>query len=222
MTGVLDPAHRYRLNRFDLLVPDGQPVRWALNWLHRAGLGDRVYGPTLMLRVCERAAAERLPVYLYGGTAELLAALRARLVGRFPALAVAGARASQFRRLSEAERDEAVEAIRASGAALTFVGLGCPRQEVWAFEMRQALSMPVIAVGAAFNFHAGTLAQAPPLLQGWGLEWFFRLLKEPRRLWRRYLLLNPLYLTLLLLQRSGLRTFDPDHASPPAGEVRYG
>jgi len=222
MTGVLDPAHRYRLNRFDLLVPDGQPVRWALNWLHRAGLGDRVYGPTLMLRVCERAAAERLPVYLYGGTAELLAALRARLVGRFPALAVAGARASQFRRLSEAERDEAVEAIRASGAALTFVGLGCPRQEVWAFEMRQALSMPVIAVGAAFNFHAGLLPQAPRWLQSRGLEWLFRFLQEPRRLWRRYLLLNPIYLGLLFMQFTGMHRLDSRPTPPPREEVRPG
>ncbi|HEX5269811.1 MAG TPA: WecB/TagA/CpsF family glycosyltransferase, partial [Gemmataceae bacterium] len=182
LTGVLDPVHRYRLNRFDLLVPDGQPVRWALNWLHGARLAERVYGPALMLEVCRRAADEGLPVFLYGSTGEVLAALRTNLERKFPGLKVAGAEASRFRRLTPAERDEVVTRIRASGAALTFVGLGCPRQEVWAYEFREALSMPVLAVGAAFNFHAGTLAQAPPLLQRFGLEWLFRLLAEPRRL----------------------------------------
>jgi exopolysaccharide biosynthesis WecB/TagA/CpsF family protein len=222
MTGVLDRVHRYRLNQFDLLVPDGQPVRWALNWLHRARLADRVYGPALMLRVCERAAEEELPIFLFGGTAELLEALRANLLKRFPQLKVAGVMPSRFRRLSESERDETVAAIRASGAAITFVGLGCPRQEVCAFELRQALSMPVLAVGAAFNFHAGRLAQAPGWLQARGLEWFFRLLKEPRRLWKRYLLLNPLYLLLLAMQFLRLYTPDARQALPPREEVRYG
>ena len=222
MTGVLDRVHRYRLNQFDLLVPDGQPVRWALNWLHRARLADRVYGPSLMLRVCERAAEEGLPVFLFGGTAELLDSLRANLLRRFPGLKLAGEMPSRFRRLTEAERDETVAAIRASGAAITFVGLGCPRQEVSAYELRQALAMPVLAVGAAFNFHAGQLAQAPGWLQARGLEWFFRLSREPRRLWKRYLLLNPLYLLLLALQF--LRLYSPDarRALPPSEEVRYG
>lgn len=222
MTGVLDRVHRYRLNQFDLLVPDGQPVRWALNWLHRTRLADRVYGPALMLHVCERAAAEGLPIFLFGGTAELLDALHANLQRRFPGLKVAGVRASRFRRLTESERDETVTAIRASGAAITFVGLGCPRQEVCAYELRQALAMPVLAVGAAFNFHAGQLAQAPGWLQARGLEWFFRLLKEPRRLWKRYLLLNPLYLLLLAMQFLRLYTPDPRRALPPREEVRYG
>src|SRR5947209_8498847 len=104
MTGVLDAAHRYRLNRFDLLTPDGQPVRWALNWLHRTRLPERVYGPELMLRVCRAAAGEGLPVFLFGGTAELLSALREGLTRRFPALRVAGMRPSLFRRLTAAER----------------------------------------------------------------------------------------------------------------------
>jgi exopolysaccharide biosynthesis WecB/TagA/CpsF family protein len=221
MTGVLDPVQRHRLNRFDLLVPDGQPVRWALNALHRARLKDRVYGPTLMLKTCERAAEEGLPIFLYGSTAEVLEELKANLLRRFPALRIAGMLPSRFRRLSAAERDETAAAIRASGAALTFVGLGCPRQEVWAFEMREALSMPVLAVGAAFNFHAGRLPQAPPSLQARGLEWFFRLVQEPRRLWKRYLLLNPLFLTLLFLQLVGLHVPDP-RGGLPREEMRYG
>jgi exopolysaccharide biosynthesis WecB/TagA/CpsF family protein len=105
---------------------------------------------------------------------------------------------------------------------LTFIGLGCPRQEVWAYEFRQALGMPLLAVGAAFDFHAGTLAQAPHLLQNWGLEWLFRLLAEPRRLWRRYVLLNPVFVTLLLLQMAGLRQFGPEGMQEPAEEVLYG
>lgn len=222
MTGVLDRHQRYRLNRFDLLVPDGQPVRWALNWLHRAGLAQRVYGPALMLEICRRAAGEGLPVFLFGGTERLLGRLGENLVRRFPALRIAGTRCSRFRRLSHAERDETIAAIRDSGAALTFVGLGCPRQEVWAFELREALSMPLVAVGAAFNFHANELAQAPRILQDRGLEWLFRLACEPRRLWKRYLLLNPLYLCLLSLQLSGLCRFDEAAQAGPVETLNYG
>jgi exopolysaccharide biosynthesis WecB/TagA/CpsF family protein len=222
MTGTLDPVHRYRLNHFDLLVPDGQPVRWALRWLHQVRLAERVYGPALALEVCRQAAQQRLPIYFYGSTADVLERLTRNLCARFPGLVIAGVSPSRFRQLSPAERDQAMSAICASGAALTLVGLGCPRQEVWAYECRQRLSMPVLAVGAAFPFFAGTLRQAPPWMQRRGLEWLFRLVAEPRRLWKRYLLLNPLYLALLALQATGLRRFDGDPVSPPAEELRYG
>jgi N-acetylglucosaminyldiphosphoundecaprenol N-acetyl-beta-D-mannosaminyltransferase len=222
MTGVLDPAQRYRLNAFDLLVPDGQPVRWALRWLHGVRLADRVYGPSLMLAICRRAADEHVPIYLYGSMPDVLEKLSRNLRGRFPGLAAAGARPSRFRRLTPRERDELVAEIRASGAAMTFVGLGCPRQEVWAYEFHEALSMPVIAVGAAFPFHAGTLRQAPERMQRWGLEWLFRLAREPRRLWRRYVLLNPAYLILLMLQRTKLHPFPSDLDSPPTEEALCG
>ncbi|MDP6445915.1 MAG: WecB/TagA/CpsF family glycosyltransferase [Pirellulaceae bacterium] len=222
MTGVLDEEHRFRLNHFDLLTPDGQPVRWALNWLHSARLADRVYGPNLMLKTCERAAAEGLPIFLFGGTEELLDKLVENLLAKFPELQIAGRRASRFRKLSAAERDEVVAEIKASGAKLTFVGLGCPRQEVWAFEHREALSMPILAVGAAFNFHAGQLDQAPKFLQDRGLEWAFRLAKEPLRLWRRYLLLNPMYVGLLTAQALRLRRFDPADCRQPGDEALYG
>ena len=105
---------------------------------------------------------------------------------------------------------------------MTFVGLGCPRQEVWVYEYRNLLNMPVIAVGAAFDFHAGRLPQAPARLQQLGLEWLYRLLQEPHRLWKRYVLLNPLYLGLLALQAVGLKDFDPSHATAPTGEMLYG
>jgi len=222
MTGVLDPRQRFRLNAFDLIVPDGQPVRWALGWLHGKKLADRVYGPTLTLKLCERAALEKIPIFLYGSTPETLDALQENLVRRFPGLQIAGAKPSRFRRLSPAERDEVVAEIQASGAKITFVGLGCPRQEVWTYEFRQALKMPVIAVGAAFAFHAGLLPQAPPAMQRWGLEWFYRLAQEPKRLWKRYLFLNPLYLTLLALQFSRIYTINPDKGLEPNETMLYG
>jgi N-acetylglucosaminyldiphosphoundecaprenol N-acetyl-beta-D-mannosaminyltransferase len=222
MTGTLDRAHRHRLNEIDLLVPDGQPVRWALNWLHRTSLSDRVYGPSLMLELCRRAAAEQLPIFLFGGDEPMLAALGTRLCELVPGLKIAGARASRFRTISAEERHELVEEIRASGARIAFVGIGCPRQEVFVYELRNDLPMPLVAVGAAFAFHAALLPQAPSSMQRAGLEWLFRLAAEPRRLWRRYLLLNPLYVFLLALQAIRLFSIDPDDTQPPQQEICYG
>jgi N-acetylglucosaminyldiphosphoundecaprenol N-acetyl-beta-D-mannosaminyltransferase len=221
MTGVLDDTHRYRLNRLDLVLPDGQPIRWALNALHHTGLTDRVYGPNLTLMLCARAAAESLPIYLYGSQPRVLSALVHNLCKRFPGLQIAGSQASRFRPLTPEEKLEVAQTIADSGARLTFVGLGCPRQEVWVYEYHDVLSMPLIAVGAAFGFHAGTIPQAPEYLQRFGLEWLFRLSCEPRRLWHRYLLLNPYYSMLVFLQASGLRRFD-SCASPPTSELRFG
>jgi N-acetylglucosaminyldiphosphoundecaprenol N-acetyl-beta-D-mannosaminyltransferase len=213
MTGVLDPQHRYRLNCLELVTPDGQPVRWAMNLLHQAGLADRVYGPTLTLKVMQACARERTPIYLYGTTNELLTDLYAALSARFPDLQIAGCEPSRFRPISKQERDEIALRIRASGARITFVGLGCPRQEVWAYEFRDPLSMPVLAVGAAFPFIAGSLPQAPGWMQNRGLEWLFRLATEPTRLWKRYILLNPLYLVMVGLQLCGRRF--PHQGIPP-------
>jgi N-acetylglucosaminyldiphosphoundecaprenol N-acetyl-beta-D-mannosaminyltransferase len=222
MTGVLDPTQRYRLNHFDLIVPDGQPVRWALNWLHGAQLVDRVYGPTLMLRVCEQVVQAGLSIYLYGSRPEVINALSQSLQARFPDLVIAGAQPSRFRRISAMEKTVLIADILDSGAAITFVGLGCPRQEVWAYEYHEALSMPVLAVGAAFDFYAGTLPQAPDFLQRSGLEWLYRLMQEPARLWKRYLLLNPLYVMLLVLQKLKFVHFDPMKSTRPTQELRYG
>ena len=221
MTGALDPAHRHRLNALDLVVPDGHPVRWALRWLHSVTLGDRVYGPALTLRLCERAASEGLPVYFYGSREDTLRTLETRLRQRVPGLRIAGMTPSAFRVLSADEQRAIADAIAASGASLLFVGLGCPRQEIWAYENRALLSIPVVAVGAAFDFHAGTLAQAPGWMQRMGLEWLFRLMSEPRRLWRRYLLLNPLYLIMVAGQRLGLLRLDAGASTAPL-PVRIG
>ncbi len=222
MTGVTDPHHRYRLNQLEMIVPDGQPVRVGLNLLHRTQLAERVYGPQLMLEVCRAAAEQRLPICLFGGTSELLEKLTERLHSKFPELKIAAAIPSKFRKLTPAEKDDLVETIKNSGAKIVFCGLGCPRQEVWAFEFKDALAMPILAVGAAFNFHAGLLKQAPAWMQRSGLEWFYRFLQEPVRLWRRYLFLNPYYLFLLACQWSRLRNFDPHDSAPPSEELRYG
>lgn len=222
MTGVLDETHRYRLNRLDLVCPDGQPVRWALNWLYKTGLPDRVCGPVLLLRVCERAAQEGLPVYFYGSRPDVLERLTKNLRDRFPQLIIAGTQPSRFRQVSAQEKQEIIQEIRDSGAAITFAGLGCPRQEVWVYEYAEGLSMPTLAVGAAFDFHAGNLSQAPELLQKWGLEWFYRLMQEPTRLWKRYVFLNPLYISLFTLQFFKIVYFDPARATPPEEEMRYG
>ncbi|MEG4495742.1 WecB/TagA/CpsF family glycosyltransferase [Microcoleus sp. F10-C6] len=222
MTGVLDRTHRYRINHIDLVLPDGQPVRWALNLLYNTGLPDRVCGPNAMLHICERAAEEGLSIYLYGSQASVLEALSRNLCQRFPKLIIAGTQPSKFRHVSVQEKQEIAQQIRNSGAAITFVGLGCPRQEVWAYEYRDDLSMPLVAVGAAYDFHAGNLAKAPEFLSKIGLEWLFRMIKEPKRLWQRYVFLNPLYIWLFLLQALKIKQFDPTDATPPVEEVLYG
>jgi N-acetylglucosaminyldiphosphoundecaprenol N-acetyl-beta-D-mannosaminyltransferase len=201
MTGFFDAVHRRRLNGLDLVAPDGQPVRWALRWLHGIALPDRVYGPALTLKALEAAAVQGLPVYFYGSTEQILQPLIRNLQHRFPRLIIAGSEPSKFRRISQPEKAAVVRRIQESGARMVFVGLGCPRQEVWVYEYQRDLAMPLIAVGAAFAFHAAVLPQAPPWMQNAGLEWLYRLVQEPQRLWRRYLFLNPTYLLFILLER---------------------
>ena len=216
-----DDELRYRVNHVDLVTPDGQPVRWAQNLLHHAGLGDRVYGPTLMLHVCAEAAREGLPVYLYGSRAEVLDPLARNLRDRFPGLAVAGTEPSKFRTVDGDEKAAIAGRITASGARIVFVGLGCPRQEVFVYEYRDLLPMPAIAVGAAFDYHAGLMKEPPQWIQRAGLQWAWRLAAEPRRLWKRYLTTNPRYVAMVAAQ--ALRLWSPDAASPraPARDLGY-
>jgi exopolysaccharide biosynthesis WecB/TagA/CpsF family protein len=219
MTGARDEMQRRRLNGLDLLAPDGQPVRWAQNILHRSHLADRVYGPFLMLKVLERAAEERLPVYFYGAAAETLAELDRRMRGRFSGLMVAGWEEGKYRPERPGEREEVVERLRASGARIVFVGLGVPRQESFVYTLRDAVGVPMLAVGAAFDYHAGKHQFPPPWVQRRGLEWLWRLSAEPRRLWRRYLLLNPQYVTLVAMQASRLWTPVADRTPPQAAPI---
>jgi N-acetylglucosaminyldiphosphoundecaprenol N-acetyl-beta-D-mannosaminyltransferase len=202
-----DPAFAAVLNAFDIVTPDGQPVRWGLHLTRQAHLDDRVYGPTLTLKVCEAAAVSGESVFLYGSRSEVLALLSQELVARFPTLRIAGTLPGRFRPLTQQEQVQDAAAINASGASIVLVGMGCPRQEWWVFLMRERISMPMLAVGAAFDFHAGLVPQAPPWMQDRGLEWLYRLSSEPTRLWRRYLLMTPRYVPLLAAQALGLKRF---------------
>jgi N-acetylglucosaminyldiphosphoundecaprenol N-acetyl-beta-D-mannosaminyltransferase len=193
VTACQDPALRERVNSFELVAPDGQPVRWALNWLHGAGLTDRVYGPELMLRLCKEACRRGVSVYLYGGTHAVLDLLVRRLLADFPDLCISGAEAPPFRRLTAEEDEEAIARIDRSGAGIVFIGLGCPKQDHFAYEHRSRIHAVQVCVGAAFDFHAGVKPMAPRWMQQHGLEWLFRLASEPRRLAWRYLKTNTVF-----------------------------
>jgi N-acetylglucosaminyldiphosphoundecaprenol N-acetyl-beta-D-mannosaminyltransferase len=199
------PDFQRSVNAADLVTPDGVPLVWALRG---RGLREtrRVYGPTLMRLVCRRAEERGLPIGLYGGSPEVLARLRERLIARHPMLRVAFAASPPFRPETEEEDASTVQAIEASGARILFVGLGCPKQERWMAAHRQALPCVMLGVGAAFDFLAGSKRQAPGWLQRAGLEWLFRLASEPRRLWRRYLIQNPRFLFHLARQRKSSET----------------
>jgi N-acetylglucosaminyldiphosphoundecaprenol N-acetyl-beta-D-mannosaminyltransferase len=175
-----------------LVVPDGQPLVWALRALGRP-LPGRVYGPDLMLRHCERAAADGTRIFLYGGRNQgALVQLTLNLRRQFPGLRIVGGMSPPFRDLDDAELDEVAAEIDRTGADVVWVGIGVPKQEKWMAAMRGRLQAPVlVGVGAAFDFHAGLVPQAPSWMQSAGLEWAFRLAQEPRRLWRRYLRYNP-------------------------------
>jgi N-acetylglucosaminyldiphosphoundecaprenol N-acetyl-beta-D-mannosaminyltransferase len=173
----------------DLTVPDGQPLVWALNLLGHS-LRDRVYGPDLLAKACERAQRTGTSFYFYGGRD--IEALTNALRRRYPRLRIAGGRLGPFRELSDDEADSIADEINATDADVVWVGLGVPLQEKWMARMRAGLEAPVlVGVGAAFDFHSGLVRQAPDRLQRLGLEWAFRLAQEPRRLWRRYLRYNP-------------------------------
>lgn len=221
MTGVRDDQHRYRLNHLDLATPDGQPVRWALFLLHGIRLRRRTTGSTLLDMTCAAAAQHGLPVFFYGSRPDVLEQLIQSLTSEFPTLTIAGAEPSKFRRSTATEKQEIVNVIRQSGARIVFVGLGCPRQEVFAFEYRELLGMPVVAIGAAFDYRAGTLRRPSSWARRLGLEWLYRFAQEPRRLWKRYLVLNPAFATLLCLQALGLWRPSPSDVTAPDEELLY-
>jgi N-acetylglucosaminyldiphosphoundecaprenol N-acetyl-beta-D-mannosaminyltransferase len=187
-----DPATMRAVLGATLAVPDGQPLVWALRLLGNRR-ATRVYGPDLMAHHCAHAAATGTPIYLYGGrSGEALRMLRDRLNERFPGLRIAGGWSPPFRPLTPAERERAIAEIDGSGAQVVWVGTGQPKQELWMHEMRPLLQAPLlVGVGAAFDFHAGIVSQAPSWMQRSGLEWLYRLSREPRHLWRRYASQNP-------------------------------
>ena len=185
----------------DLTVPDGQPLVWAMNALGH-DLSSRVYGPDLMARYCERAALTGARMFLYGGRNQgALVQLALNLRTRYPGLNIVGGYAPPFRPLTGEEEDFVLDEINRSQADVVWVGIGVPKQEKWMAAMRDRLRAPVlVGVGAAFDFHAGLVPQAPRWMQSMGLEWAYRLLQEPGRLWRRYLRYNPRFVFGFLRQ----------------------
>jgi len=206
-----DPDHMKALSTFDFVTPDGQPVRWALNVLHGARLRQRVYGPELVLRICEAAEKNTLGVFFYGSNDRILNSLRINLSVNYPKLKIhtlsPGRLDLPFPDQPTDMMSQDLNKIRDSGAQILFVGLGCPKQEKWIWKYGSKIPMPSIGVGAAFDFHAGTLRQAPPWMQQRGLEWLYRLAKEPRRLWRRYLWGNTQFIAGIFLQLTNLKKY---------------
>jgi N-acetylglucosaminyldiphosphoundecaprenol N-acetyl-beta-D-mannosaminyltransferase len=187
-----DPELRDAVHGASLVVPDGQPIVWAMNALGH-DLPSRVYGPDLMAKYCERSARTGTRMFLYGGRNQgALVQLALNLRRQFPGVQIVGGYSPPFRDLSDEERAAVTAEIDQARPDVVWVGIGVPKQEKWMAEMRPRLSAPVlVGVGAAFDFHAGLVPQAPSWMQSAGLEWLFRLLQEPRRLWRRYLTYNP-------------------------------
>lgn len=208
MEGFLDYKFAEQLNKFHIVTPDGQPVRWAMNLLGATELRDRVCGPTLMLKICEKAAIEGLPIFLYGSREIVLKKLHKNLLERYPNLIIAGVQSDRFRQATLDEDEADINLINGSGARIVFIGRGCPRQERWIAQHIGRINSVMVAVGAAFDFHAGFLRRAPKILQEFGLEWLFRLFQEPKRLWKRYLLLNSLFIFNFCLQLLKIRKFE--------------
>lgn len=207
MESQRDESLRRIHNQAGLVTPDGMPLVWLsrLRGFHQV---DRVYGPDLMLALCERSVDLGYRHFFYGGAEGVPEQLAAVLQGRFPGLRVVGTYSPPFRPLTPEEDREMVRMINGANPDIVWVGLSTPKQERWMAEHVGRLTAPVlIGVGAAFDFHPGRKPQAPRWMQRAGLEWLFRLLTEPRRLWRRYLINNPLFIALVVLEMLGLRRY---------------
>ncbi|WP_242615381.1 WecB/TagA/CpsF family glycosyltransferase [Sphaerotilus mobilis] len=203
VTARQDSRHEASLLAADLRTPDGAPVAWMMRKLGAPTQG-RVSGPDLMLDYCAHAAATGESIFLLGSTPDTLDKLQTRLRTIWPTLRIAGAISPPFRALSDEEDQALTQAINDSGAGTVWVSLGCPKQERWMTEHQGKVQAVMVGVGAAFDFHAGTIQRAPAWMRNNGLEWLHRLGSEPGRLWKRYLVTNSLfvYLALLDLRRS--------------------
>lgn len=211
------------VNGAALVTPDGRPLVWALRALG-VKHASQVRGTDLTTHVVERAAREGVPIGLYGGTPELLESFVRVLKARYPEVRVACTIAPPFRPLTPEEDEAVTREILASGARIVFVGIGCPKQEKWMAEHKDRIPAVMLGVGAAFDFHTGRVRQAPRWMQVTGLEWVFRLMMDPRRLWKRYAKHNPRFVGLFLTQLLGLRGFDEEQGRYPgaatSGEVK--
>jgi N-acetylglucosaminyldiphosphoundecaprenol N-acetyl-beta-D-mannosaminyltransferase len=201
MASQEDPELRQALLESSFNIPDGQPLVWALNALGNS-LSERVYGPELMWRYCGHAAKTGTRMYLYGGRNQgALVQLALNLRQSHPGVQIVGGYSPPHRPLTEAERASVIDEINRSRADVVWVGIGVPKQEKWMVEMRPHLQAPMLlGVGAAFDFHALLVPQAPAWMQRSGLEWAYRLMQEPRRLWRRYLRYNPRFVVAFTRQ----------------------
>lgn len=191
------------VNAADLVTPDGMPLVWMLRLKEKINQ-PRVYGPTLMLHILESAACRGIPVGFYGGQPEVLESLIQAMQVQYEDLKVAFSLSPPFRVIAPEEDESIIEQINSSNTRILFVGLGCPKQEIWMAEHCGKVNAVMIGVGAAFDFHSGLKPQAPVWMQKIGLEWLFRLATEPRRLWKRYLYHNPRFLILAVADLLGL------------------
>ncbi|MFL9710290.1 WecB/TagA/CpsF family glycosyltransferase [Methylobacillus sp. Pita1] len=180
------------VNQADMATPDGAPVAWMIR---KQGYGhqERINGPDLMWKYCAHAEATSESIFLYGGTQTTLDILKEKLAQHFPQLNIVGMYSPPFRPLSAEEDQSIISQINKSGAGTVWVSLGCPKQEKWMAEHKGKINAVMIGVGAAFDYHAGTILRAPLWMQRNGLEWLHRLCSEPRRLWKRYLVTNSLF-----------------------------
>jgi N-acetylglucosaminyldiphosphoundecaprenol N-acetyl-beta-D-mannosaminyltransferase len=199
-----DRDFRNVLNAGDLNLPDGMPLIWIARRLGVDVVRERVYGPDLMLDTFEVGQSEGLRHFLWGSTPEVMRRLTEELNRRFPDAIVVGTHAPPFRELTEQERAEATQSMLACEPDVVWVGLGTPRQDWFSFEMKNAVPATFVCVGAAFEFIAGTRRQAPHWMQSRGLEWLFRVVTEPRRLWKRYVFGNSRFVFAILRDRPTL------------------
>lgn len=199
VTTTQDIEFKVAVNNADMATPDGAPVAWALRRLGHPGQ-ERINGPDLMMKYLSEAERRGQVVFFYGSTEATLAQLRAALLRRFPKLRIGGVCAPPFHPLSKEEDDRIVRLINESGAQVVFVGLGCPKQEKWMAAHRGRIRAVMIGVGAAFDYHSGVVKRAPLWWQQHGLEWLYRLGSEPRRLFKRYLVTNTLFIFGFLRQ----------------------
>lgn len=205
-----NPQLQQTINQASLATPDGMPLVW-LSRYHSGIPVNRVYGPDLMLDLCAWSETRGYRHYFYGGHEQVTPSLVQKLHARFPRLQIAGYYAPPFRPLTPVEQTQQIERLNASRADIIWVGLGTPKQDLWMAQYREYLTAPIlIGVGAAFNIHSGHLRQAPRWMQNSGLEWLFRLTQEPRRLWYRYLIYNPLFILSVMAQHTGLKSYPLD------------
>ncbi len=202
----LDKKFNNVLNKFNYLIPDSVWVKWSINFLYNSKIKDRIRGTDLTLEICKMAQKGKYKIFLYGSTESTLRALSNKLLSDFPRLQIVGLLSPPFRDLTLKEKENTVKVIDNSMADILFIALGTPKQEIFAHDLlykNPSLRKPtvIVPVGAVFDFISGAKPQAPKWIQDIGFEWLYRLIQEPRRLWKRYLVYGPLFILLISYQK---------------------